>query len=239
MSFFSLAFRLRFLLVVPVWCAAMFAGTVALIAQTEPPVPPAATAAPPAPGSKLNHPPFELPGSFSADVQTTQGSTITNSRFFATDGKIRLESKVRDISVIMIAVFKEKKVILVVPDKTSPEKGVYVLRDLTPANEKAMDFRSAWNDPKVTWESMPPSAVDGVECDVYKLTRPSPPTKPGEAAAPGTTHTLFLNPATKLPLKVIIQTPASESTQLWTNVAVGPQPEALFDKPAGYVEKPN
>ncbi|PTY03620.1 hypothetical protein DB346_07050 [Verrucomicrobia bacterium LW23] len=196
--------------------------------QPEPPQAVAPATAVPATGVKTNKPPFDLPKSFSATVRVAQGSTVSEMKFFASDNKLRLETKTRDFPVVLIADLKEMSSKMLVPDRS-----IYIVRALTPSNAAALDLRKAWQDPTLIWERKPDSIVEGVPCEVYHVTsgREGDPTYQ--------THDLFLNPATQLPLKVVIKTPKTEITQLWTNVTPGPQDAALFTEPAGYTEKQN
>lgn len=150
---------------------------------------------------------------FSADMVTKTGSMTMNGKWYASKGKMRMETG----PSIMITDMNAKKSWMVMPSSKS-----YMEMDFSKAAGQMHTGTNPCSTPEMTCKQVGKETIDGRSAIKWEITM----TTAGKAM----TSTSWIDEKLGIPLK----TEAAGTTMELKNVKEGPQPDNLFEVPAGY-----
>jgi hypothetical protein len=100
-----------------------------------------------------------------------------------------------------------------------------------PLTDEQAKMVGATTDPSATWETLPPDSLNGKKCDRYKITT----TNPADATQK-MVSILYVDPATKGPIRVVTGEGQDAMVMDYKNFKIGASDPTLFSLPAGYTK---
>ena len=167
------------------------------------------------PSLKADAPPFALSKQYSADVVITnkKGETI-NNHMAVDNGKIRNETTMHGMNMVMILRPDLLKTYMVMPDSK-------MVMELPYNADKWKKKLPPMSTDDGTTVLVGPEVVDGTATLKYKMTNKD-----------NKVFYIWVDAVKQVPVKMTAED--GSFTSLWKNYTTGPQTASLFEPPAGY-----